>query len=80
MSGFIRVSDIVHTIRIVDTVVVVAVEKEGGFCVCRCEVIGDGTEVVVGTVVLEVEMGDRREETDGKSEERSGRQYMNKRK
>jgi hypothetical protein len=79
MSGLVRVSDIIHTVRIVDAVVVVAVEKEGGFCVCRCEVIRDGTEVGVGTVVLEVEMGDRREETDGKSDERGGRQYMSKR-
>jgi hypothetical protein len=58
MSGFIRVSDIIHTVRIVDAVVVVAVEKEGGFCVCRGEVIRDDTEVAVGTVVLEVEMVD----------------------
>ena len=57
MPRVVRISNIVHTI--VDAVVVVAVEKEGGFCVCGCEVIGNGAEVVVGAVVLEVEMEGR---------------------
>ena len=49
VPGIVSVLDTLDGLGVVDAVVVVAIEEEGAFCACCCELIGDLLEILVGT-------------------------------